>query len=341
MTPNRERVWVGLFVVIAVTVLAGTTVAVWGGLGRSGVSHRAYFKFSGGVEPGTAVRYGGMRVGAVSGVRVDPGDSTRIEIDLVVDPGTPLKTDSVARISTLGPLSDSYIEISTGTESAALAPPGGVLNSVESVGLAQLGDTIQSLVPQIRDALDKLTLTLDSLQTTAGLANDVLDDRNRSNLGQALAGANDLLNDRNRSNLAESLNNLNRMLTDSRPQVSRSLTSINDATARLVPLLDDVKKTSARADQMLSNLDSVLAENRPDLRVSVSELRAVLANSTTVVDQLKDVMNQNAGNIYDILENMRVSAENMRSLTETIKSNPSSLIRGVSVKDRKPGGIPK
>src|SRR5258706_2297123 len=153
MTPNRERVWVGLFVVIAVVVLSGTAIAIWGGLGASGVPHRTYFKFSGGVQSGTPVRYGGMRVGVVKSVRIDPGDSTRIEVDLVVDPGTPLKTDSVARLSSLGPLSDSYVEISTGTEHAALVPPGGVLNSTESVGLVQLGDTIQSLCPQIQKAM--------------------------------------------------------------------------------------------------------------------------------------------------------------------------------------------
>ena len=52
MTPNRERVWVGLFVVIAVAVLSLTAIAVWGGLGSSGVTHRTYFKFSGGVQSG-------------------------------------------------------------------------------------------------------------------------------------------------------------------------------------------------------------------------------------------------------------------------------------------------
>src|SRR5438128_4739543 len=153
MAPNRERVWVGLFVVIAAAVLSGTAVAVWGGMGRSGVPHHVYFKFSGGVQPGTAVRYGGLKVGTVQRVRIDPGDSTRIEVDLVVDPGTPLKTDSVAKRSSLGPLSDSYIEISTGTEHAALVSPGAVLNPTETAGVAQLGDTIQRQVPHIQDAL--------------------------------------------------------------------------------------------------------------------------------------------------------------------------------------------
>src|SRR5262245_6050317 len=279
MTPNRERVWVGLFVIIAVVVLAVTAVAVWGGIGRGGVSHRAYFKFSGGVQRGTPVRYGGMRVGAVREVRIDPGDSTRIEVDMLIDNDTPIKTDSVAKLASLGPLSENYIEVSTGTAQAPLLSPGSILNSTESVGFAQLGDTIQSLVPQIQTALDKLTLNLDALQTTVARANDLLNDTNRSNIGQALASAKDLLNDSNRSNIAGALNNLNQLIGESRPQVSAGLTNINNVTARLMPLLDDVQKTSTQADQTLSTLDSVLSENRPDLRLSLSELRDVLANS--------------------------------------------------------------
>src|SRR5436190_14996464 len=98
MTANRERAMVGLFVVIATVVLAITTVAVWGRIGRSGVSHRMYLKFSGGIQPGTPVRYGGLRVGTVQNVQVDPADSTRIQVDLIVNRDAPIKTDSVARL---------------------------------------------------------------------------------------------------------------------------------------------------------------------------------------------------------------------------------------------------
>src|SRR3989442_3515283 len=94
MTPNRERVLVGLFVVIAAAVLSVTTVVVWGGMSRSGVSHRLYLKFSGGVQPGTPVRYGGLRVGTVQGGRVDPGRSTPVQDDGIVDPGAPINTDN-------------------------------------------------------------------------------------------------------------------------------------------------------------------------------------------------------------------------------------------------------
>ena len=85
----------------------------------------------------------------------------------------------------------------------------------------------------------------------------------------------------------------------------------------------------------------MLAEDRPDLKASLSELREVLATSKSTVDQLQGIINQNTINIYEILDNMRASASNIRSLTETIKSSPASLIRGVKVDDRRPGGVRK
>jgi ABC-type transporter Mla subunit MlaD len=158
-------------------------------------------------------------------------------------------------------------------------------------------------------------------------------------MGQALARANDLLNDGNRAKLSESLNTVNQMLNESRPKVSTSLTGLQEATARLVPLLDDVDRTTSKADGLLSRLDSVLVENREDVRASVLELREMLSKSTAAVDQLQGLMNQNTANIDEILENMRLSAENIRTLTEAIKSNPAALIRGVSARDRKPGDV--
>ncbi len=87
MDAMRERTLVGLFVLIAGGLLLGTMVVISGGLGTATVPYRTYFKFAGGVQPGAPVRYGGMPVGKVRRVRVDPGNSTRIEIDIDREPG--------------------------------------------------------------------------------------------------------------------------------------------------------------------------------------------------------------------------------------------------------------
>ena len=53
------------------------------------------------------------------------------------------------------------------------------------------------------------------------------------------------------------------------------------------------------------------------------------------------MLDQNSDNIDGLLENIRLTAENLRVLTETVARSPASLIRGVKVADRQPGDIKK
>ena len=329
----RERTLVGLFVLVAVGLLVGAMLAISGGVATSTVKHRTFFKFAGGVQAGAPVRYGGMTVGRVTRVRVDPSNSTRIEIQLAVDRGTPVKTDSVAKISTLGPLTDNYIEITTGTQNAPLAPPGSVLQSTEAFGLPQLGDAAQAMLPDIHNAIAKLNQNLDGLTITIARANDLLNDHNRAAISGSLGNLNHLVADA-RPKVAESLNNLNGLLNDTRPKVTASLTNTQEITktlnAKLGPLLDQLQTTTARANETLSHVDATLVENRPDIRAVVVNLRDTLA-------QLNQTLDQNSPNIDELLDNIRMATENLRALTETLRQAPASLIRGIKVKERKPG----
>jgi phospholipid/cholesterol/gamma-HCH transport system substrate-binding protein len=340
MEAVRERTLVGLFVIIAGGLLVGTMVVISGGLGSATVPHRTYFKFAGGVQAGAPVRYGGMMAGQVKRVRVDPGNSTRIEIDLAVNRDAPVKTDSVAKISTLGPLTDNYIEITTGSEHAALAEPGSALLSAEAFGLPQLGDAAQSMVPDVQLALKKLNQNLDGLQVTLSRANDLLNDRNRANIAGSLSGVEHMVAEvRPKAN--ESLDNLNRMLSETRPKVAASLTNVQELTVRLGAVLDSLNTTTARANDTLGHVDSMLVENRPDIRAAVTGLRDTLAKSTGLLNELNQTSDRNSGNIDDLLDNIRMTTENLRTLTETLMHSPASLIRGLHVPDRKPGGVRK
>jgi len=111
--------------------------------------------------------------------------------------------------------------------------------------------------------------------------------------------------------------------------------------AKLGPLLDDLKTTTARANDTLGQLDSTLIENRPDIRTSVTGLRDTVAKSTELLNGLNETLDQNSANIDALLDNIRMTTENLRTLTETLSRSPASLIRGIKVTDRKPGEIRK
>ena len=318
MNSKREQAWVGLFVLIAAALLIGTVLAVAGTFSVGGVAHHAYFKSAGGLLPGATVRYAGMKAGRVETVRVDPQDSTRIEVAFTVGHGIPVKTDSVAKITSLGPLDENYVEVGTGTKDAPLAPPGSEVKSVTTVGISDLGDMIGNLAPVAQQVLQNLNQRITELQTT-------------------VARVNDLLNDRNRMNVSEGLGNLNAMLAEDRPKVSATLTNVQAASVKIEPLLDNLKITMKQANDALAHVDSVVLENRQDIRAVVVELKQTLLTASSLMEQLRNTMDQNTDNIDQIMVNLRVTTENVKQLTESLKTRPSVLIRGDTVKDRKPG----
>jgi phospholipid/cholesterol/gamma-HCH transport system substrate-binding protein len=259
-----------------------------------------------------------MKAGRVETVRVDPQDSTRIDVAFTVERAIPVKTDSVAKITSLGPLDENYVEVGTGTKGAPLAPPGSEIKSVATVGIADLGDMIGNLAPVAQQVLQNLNQRLTELQVT-------------------VARVDDLLNDRNRANISEGLGNLNAMLAEDRPKVSATLTNVQTASAKIIPLLDSLKTTMKQANDALSHIDSVVLENRQDVRTAVVELKQTLLSASSLMEQLKNTMDRNTDNIDEILVNLRITTENAKQLTESLKTRPSVLIRGDTVKDRKPG----
>ena len=322
MKSKREEAAVGLFVIVAAALLIGTVLAVSGTFSSGGVKHYTYFKSAGGLLPGAIVRYGGMNAGKVKTVRIDPQDSTRIEIDFTVQPDIPVKTDSIAKIAALGALSDNFVELSTGTKGSPLAPPGSELKSAEATGIGDIGDMIGSLAPVANQVLVNLNERLIELKVTTARVNDLLSDKNRADVGA-------------------SLGSLNTMLAESRPKVSASLTNVQNASAKILPILDDLKTTMNQANTVLSHVDSLVVENHQDIRTIVIELRETLLTASSLMEQIKNTTDNNADNIDQTILNIRVTTENMRQLTESLKSNPSVIIRGNNVKDRKPGEMGK
>src|SRR6266851_6545902 len=181
MGSTREKALVGLFVIVAAVLLFGSVVMLTRGMGGTRIPLRTYFKFSGGLASGAAVRYGGLSVGKVTKVHVDPAHDTRIEVEFSVDPDTPIRTDSIAHVTALGLLSDNYLEVSPGSPGAARAPSGSTIKSKETFSFEQIGDAIQTMLPDVQKTLVVLNTDLDGLQTTINEANDLLNDKNRTN----------------------------------------------------------------------------------------------------------------------------------------------------------------
>jgi phospholipid/cholesterol/gamma-HCH transport system substrate-binding protein len=319
MESKREQAIVGLFVLAAGTVLVATIFALSGAFSGRATSYRAYFPFAGGLEPGATVRYaGGPKVGRVENLRLDPGDSSRIEITFSVRSGLPVKTDSHVKIMSLSPLGDNHLEIVPGTQKAPLARSGTVLPSDPYVDFNALTSQLNDLAPQAKQLLKTLNDRTTELRVT-------------------IERVNDLLNDQNRANVASTLAETRGMIAENRAPVKSTIHNLDSVSQKLEPLLQDLRKTSEQANQTLNHLDATLGENRPDVRQAVIDLRRSLANLTDLTGRLDKTLDVNSENIDELLENLRQVSENMKEFTDTIKTKPYTLIRSSSPPEHKPG----
>jgi len=320
---RRQEAIVGLFVLIAAALLIITVFSLTGFFNRGDVLYHAFFKNAGGLRPGGEVRYaGGPPVGRIEDVRYDQHDSTRMEIVFRVKPDIPVKTDSLVIISSNSPLSDNFLGIVPGSKAAQRAPSGYTLKSNEYVGFGDLEAEIAELAPQARVLLDNLNQRIVELQTTVARVNDVL-------------------NDKNRDNLSASLGTVRGVLDENRKPLHSTITHFDDASARIAPLLDDLKKTNADAQKTINTLEGTISENRSDLRQSIEELRHMLDTANNVTDQLDRTLNANGENIDDILSNFRQASQNLRQFTETLKQRPYTLLRSALPPAHIPGKAPK
>jgi phospholipid/cholesterol/gamma-HCH transport system substrate-binding protein len=319
MEAKREQAMVGLFVLVAGAVLVATVFALSGAFGSTAATYRAYFPFAGGLEPGATVRYaGGPKVGRVEKLQLDPKDASRLEITFSVRSGLPVKTDSHVKIMSLSPLGDNHLEIVPGTEKAALAPSGTVLPSEPFVDFNALTAKINDLAPQAQELLKTLNERASEVKIT-------------------LARVNDLLNDSNRANLAGTLAETRGMISENRGPVKATVQNISSASQKLEPLLQDLRKTSAQANEALNHIDSLIGENRADVRQAVIELRQSLATVTDLTSRLDQTLDVNSENIDELLENLRHVSQNLKEFTNTIKTKPYTLIRANNPREHKPG----
>lgn len=319
MDSRGQQISVGLFVLVATALLIFIVFSLTGTFAGSATLYHAKFNSAAGLEPGAAVRYaGGSKIGHVTKLQIDPSDSSKIDMTFTVQRGLPIKTDSKVKIMTFSPLGDNHVEVFPGSVTAPVAPSGAVLPGVPYVGFNELTEQFNQLSPKAQELMTNLNARVEQLKTTI----DRVDD---------------LLNDKNRANISASLSQLNGILAEDRPLLNSTLKNVNTASAKMDPLIDQLRKTTQQASDALKHVDSIAVDNKDDIRASITQLRTALVSVNALTDKLNQTLDSNSDNIDQLLLNFRDVSENLRQFTDNIKAHPSSLVFSHSSHDRRPG----
>ena len=312
---------VGLFVIVAAALLVATVYYVgnaqWG---HHLTPYKTYMRYAGGIEPGSAVLFGGIQAGRVASVHAWSEDPTKIEIELEVKEGTPINKNSVAKLGAISLMSSPAVSITTGTNDAARLKPGDAIASQETISiddmarkLSGIADTAQGLITQVQGEFKDLS----------------------GQAGTLLANLNDATGPTNRKQMAEILRNVNTMIAQQSPKIDRItdqvLLASQDADAaikKVGPLLD-------HTDATVANVNGTIDQLREPLRQDLIQMQSTMEQAKSLIASIQSVVRSNDENIAETIENLRAATENLAQLSGQVKQRPWSLVRIRQTKDRK------
>lgn len=90
-----------------------------------------------GLKPGAMVEIAGVRVGKVADIQLDPR-RYEARVELEIERGVALQTDSIASIRTAGIIGDRYVDISPGAADKLLGPGDRIVETESAINLEEL-----------------------------------------------------------------------------------------------------------------------------------------------------------------------------------------------------------
>jgi phospholipid/cholesterol/gamma-HCH transport system substrate-binding protein len=316
---------VGAFVVTSLLIFLGTLVYI-DQLSGVRVPYKAYFTYVGGIDPGSQVRFGGMKVGSITRIREWPNDPTKIEILMEVRGGVPVNADSVAMLTSLSPLGDKYLEITTGSQKAQRLSPGATIPSMESVSLDDLARRANDLLPTIQSTFLDVRKNVDQLSGNAQIVlsnlQSMTSPQNQRNVTSLLANARDLL-DKESPRIDKLLANFERVSIEA-----------NGLVGQANGVLNQIQTAAQTANDTFANANRTVQDIHGPIMTDLTQLQQTMTDARGLIENLKTVVSANRYNIDDTLENFRVASENLREFTASVRQQPSLLIRGKPAPDR-------
>ncbi len=149
---------VGVFVLVALAVLAWLVMKAGDFSFEPGYVIRVKFDSVSGVEAGSPVRLAGVPVGEVKAIQVvrTPEGGTQVEITAWITQGAYIEEDAQIRINSLGLLGEKYVEITPGASGTRTLSDGGQILGKTPVGMEQITESGSRLIRKLEFAVDNI-----------------------------------------------------------------------------------------------------------------------------------------------------------------------------------------
>jgi len=322
MATRAQKIRLALFFIASSAVLALFFIVVAGShLLRERDSYHIEFTdvAVSGLNKGAAVKYLGFNVGRIENIAIAPDDLSKVVVEISIErrkAENAIRTDTEARMASLGITGLKYIELFGGSDSAAILPPGSSIAASETF-FSNLQERAEVLSSKIEQSIDRLNTLL------SGENQRVFTDMLR-NAGDLMSTANELVQD-NRESVDETAVN-----------IAATTRSLADASATMAVTADSLHAllVGAKLQQTVSDVQITVQRLREQMDGPFPLLVARMDTMVHNIDRTFVGIDQTVGasrqNLLRAMQDLEETLQNVRETTELIRDNPSVLIRGGS-----------
>jgi phospholipid/cholesterol/gamma-HCH transport system substrate-binding protein len=257
-----------------------------------------------GLNVNAPVKYRGVDVGKVKDIHLVPENPQQVQLTFAIERGTPVKSDTVATLSTQGLTGIAYVELSGGSTDAPLL-----------VSTADGEPPLIMTKPSLSARLEQvLTRVLGSVDKTSHALDGVFTDQNKQALSAAL------------TNVAA----ITQTVADRKGSFDLALRNADKTMANAAVVSARMDATLARIDKAADSFDAMSRQ--------VDKTAAGAGETVTAVgSDLQHLSGDVGPQLETLMTELSTLSASLRRLSEQTERNPKSLVFGKTPVPKGPG----
>jgi len=182
-----DEVKTGLMVILCVVILVGLTIMAGSfSLFKQQYKIKAIFSSVAGIQKAASVRLGGVEVGKVESIELvytKEGD-TKIFVGLELDSKAKLREGTMASITTLGLMGETYIALSPGDVGAPFVKANSTIHGKDPVSMDAIIEEVTSTMEVAKDTMKNISSLAkdldDAVTGNKGNIDEIMDNLRRT-----------------------------------------------------------------------------------------------------------------------------------------------------------------
>lgn len=283
----QEMIKAGILVGASLLIMGAFIMLIGGGkLFEKFDAYTIKVKNSAGLEVGSQVRLGGVRVGRVGSISEPSGAGEPVVIEIGLRKGTRIYQGTKAMVSQVGFVGDLYLLLAVDQTTNELIKPGGTIPAIESIDFS----VVMSRVDTLSQSVD-------------GLVKDV----------------NKVFSPKNVQGIEDLVANTNKAIVSTSANIDQVAKSLKTTATKLDRVLTEVE---ALVKNNKGELGELIKKARVDLERAEEMIKSFEKTAKTV-DRTVEVQSINLDNL---LNTMTRTTEELENVIQDLKAKPWSII---------------